>query len=689
MDQEEAKGINFDLPKNRSNVIKVIGVGGGGSNAINYMFQQGIKGVDFVITNTDAQALSESGVPTKIQLGASLTEGLGAGANPEVGARAAQESKDEINNILSTQTKMIFITAGMGGGTGTGAAPVIAQMAKALDILTVGIVTMPFQFEGRLRLEQAQKGLERIKETVDALIVINNNKLREVYGNLGFKAGFAKADEVLATAARGIAEVITHHYTQNIDLKDAKTVLTDSGTAIMGSASASGSNRAQEAIVKALDSPLLNDNKITGCKNVLLLIVSGSDEITIDEIGEINDYIQTEAGNHTNIIMGVGEDENLGNEVSVTVIATGFGQEQQNEISNTEAKKIIHTLEDEQKIVHDLSEEQVPEVALNSERLQDNLTPEPFDQALRAEEDPLIPMNDIVYDINVEVEEVFNGIHPEAEEETISMLEEEVPLIHNLEEEGEERSVLDPPDVPSNEIEEEVSQTEETSIFEPQFEDVIETVEEENTEQDPVDLNEAESVTLSEEEEFIFNEVTNPLFKMDVIDPEVVEAESQILLDFELPLQEKIRSELIATDDSKEETSEVSKLVEEDFEAAALEIKFEIKSEQEQADDVHTPTEEELKSEGEDQINPFEQSIDKTIAAQTETRKAHLKAFNHQFSHQYQKVEDMEKEPAYKRKGLNLDDNLPEAPSRLSLDNDSNDDLQLRSNNSFLHDNVD
>ena len=679
MDQEEAKGINFDLPKNRSNVIKVIGVGGGGSNAINYMFQQGIKGVDFIITNTDAQALSESGVPTKIQLGASLTEGLGAGANPEVGARAAQESKDEINNILSTQTKMIFITAGMGGGTGTGAAPVIAQMAKALDILTVGIVTMPFQFEGRLRLEQAQKGLERIKETVDALIVINNNKLREVYGNLGFKAGFAKADEVLATAARGIAEVITHHYTQNIDLKDAKTVLTDSGTAIMGSASASGSNRAQEAIVKALDSPLLNDNKITGCKNVLLLIVSGSDEITIDEIGEINDYIQTEAGNHTNIIMGVGEDENLGNEVSVTVIATGFGQEQQNEISNTEAKKIIHTLEDEQKIVHDLSEEQVPEVALNCESLQDNLTPEPFDQALRVEEDPLIPMNDIVYDINVEVEEVFNGIHPEAEEETISMLEEE----------GGGRSVLDSPDVPSNEIEEEVYQTEETSIFEPQFEDVIEKVEEENTELDPVDLNEAESVTLSEEEEFIFNEVTNPLFKMDVIDPEVVEAESQILLDFELPLQEKISSELIATDDSKEETSEVSKLVEEDFEAAALEIKFEIKSEQEQADDVHTPTEEELKSEGEDQTNPFEQSIDKTIAAQTETRKAHLKAFNHQFSHQYQKVEDMEKEPAYKRKGLNLDDNLPEAPSRLSLDNDSNDDLQLRSNNSFLHDNVD
>mgnify|MGYP001451077837 FL=1 len=416
MDQEESKGINFDLPKHRSNLIKVIGVGGGGSNAINYMFHQGIKGVDFVITNTDAQALSESGVPTKIQLGASLTEGLGAGANPEVGARAAQESKEEIHNILTTQTKMIFITAGMGGGTGTGAAPIIAQMAKSLDILTVGIVTMPFQFEGRLRLEQAQKGLEHLKETVDALIVINNNKLREVYGNLGFKAGFAKADEVLATAARGIAEVITHHYTQNIDLKDAKTVLTNSGTAIMGSASSSGSNRAQEAIIKALDSPLLNDNKITGCKNVLLLIVSGSDEITIDEIGEINDYIQVESGNHTNIIMGVGEDESLGNEVSVTIIATGFGYEQQNEISNTEAKKIIHTLEDEQKIIHDLSDEEfTSKPLLKSVDEIKTLQDETSDQEIFVNEEPIIPMNDILYDIKVEVEEVFNGIHIEQE----------------------------------------------------------------------------------------------------------------------------------------------------------------------------------------------------------------------------------------------------------------------------------
>ena len=350
MDSEMNNNFSFDLPKNKSNVIKVIGVGGGGSNAINHMFQKGINGVDFVISNTDAQALNESPVPIKIQLGATLTEGLGAGANPEVGAMAAQESFDEIKNLLSTQTKMVFITAGMGGGTGTGAAPIIAKMAKEMDILAVGIVTMPFQFEGKLRLDQAELGLQNIKKNVDALIVINNNKLREVYGNLGFKAGFSKADEVLSTAARGIAEVITHHYRQNIDLKDARTVLKDSGTAIMGSGSASGENRAQDAIIKALDSPLLNDNKISGCKNVLLLIVSGSEEITIDEIGGINDYIQTEAGNNANIIMGVGEDQNLASSVSVTIIATGFGADQQNQIVNTEAKKIIHTLEDDQPI---------------------------------------------------------------------------------------------------------------------------------------------------------------------------------------------------------------------------------------------------------------------------------------------------------------------------------------------------
>ena len=350
----EINNLPFDLPKNKSNVIKVIGVGGGGSNAINYMHSKGIKGVDFVVCNTDSQALENSKVENKIQLGISLTEGLGAGANPEIGEKAAVESFDDLKKMLETNTKMVFITAGMGGGTGTGAAPVISKLAKEMDILTVGIVTMPFQFEGKIREEQAKKGIDKLKNEVDALIVINNNKLRDIYGNLGFKEGFAKADEVLATASKGIAEVITHHYTQNIDLKDAKTVLSNSGNAIMGSSTASGSKRSIEAISSALDSPLLNDNRIDGAKNVLLLIVSGKEEITIDEIGLINDYIQEKAGHGANIIMGVGEDLSLENSISVTVIATGFDPNQQEEIINSDPKKIIHNLDENGGFVQNL-----------------------------------------------------------------------------------------------------------------------------------------------------------------------------------------------------------------------------------------------------------------------------------------------------------------------------------------------
>ena len=687
MDQEETKGINFDLPKNRSNVIKVLGVGGGGSNAINYMFQQGIKGVDFIVSNTDAQALAESGVPTKIQLGASLTEGLGAGANPEVGASAALESQEEIQSILSTQTKMIFITAGMGGGTGTGAAPVIAQMAKSLDILTVGIITMPFQFEGKLRLEQAQRGLEKIKTSVDALIVINNNKLREVYGNLGFKAGFAKADEVLATAARGIAEVITHHYTQNIDLKDAKTVLTNSGTAIMGSGLASGSNRAQEAIVKALDSPLLNDNKITGCKNVLLLIVSGSDEITIDEIGEINDFIQAEAGNHTNIIMGVGEDESLGNEVSVTVIATGFGQEQQNEISNTEAKKIIHTLEADQKITHDLSDKN-PAYGLNNsykthdlERQNTSATPNKINQSIEeVSGELLIEMNTILYDLDVDYEVVSNNIDFQGTNE--------IPV-----EEESETSSVENTYIPKHEeikaekiVDKKVSEIDEinleNSFFEHQFEldpTAIENI--------PLSFN----VNISDEsldEEFIINDLTDVLSDIDVVDPEVLDQESQIQLDFELPLNK------VKTADFQMQHLEEGKLLKtsgdltKDFEEASLEVTFEIKDETSDTEKLIIK-ENDSKSNSTAEIDHFEQSINESITSQSEKRREHLKAFNYKFKHQLQRIDEIEKEPAYKRQGIDLDGDMPDLPSRTSLSNDENNDLQLRSNNSFLHDNVD
>ena len=687
MDQEETKGINFDLPKNRSNVIKVLGVGGGGSNAINYMFQQGIKGVDFIVSNTDAQALAESGVPTKIQLGASLTEGLGAGANPEVGASAALESQEEIQSILSTQTKMIFITAGMGGGTGTGAAPVIAQMAKSLDILTVGIITMPFQFEGKLRLEQAQRGLEKIKTSVDALIVINNNKLREVYGNLGFKAGFAKADEVLATAARGIAEVITHHYTQNIDLKDAKTVLTNSGTAIMGSGLASGSNRAQEAIVKALDSPLLNDNKITGCKNVLLLIVSGLDEITIDEIGEINDFIQAEAGNHTNIIMGVGEDESLGNEVSVTVIATGFGQEQQNEISNTEAKKIIHTLEADQKITHDLSDKK-PAYGLNNsyethdlERQNTSATPNKINQSIEeVSGELLIEMNTILYDLDVDYEVVSNNIDFQGTNE--------IPV-----EEESETSSVENTYIPKHEeikaetiVDKKVSEIDEInlddSFSEHQFELDSAAIE---------DIPLSFDVNISDEsldEEFIINDLTDVLSDIDVVDPEVLDQESQIQLDFELPLNK------VKTADFQMQHLEEGKLLKtsgdltKDFEEASLEVTFEIKDETSDTEKLIIK-ENDSKSNSTAEIDHFEQSINESITSQSEKRREHLKAFNYKFKHQLQRIDEIEKEPAYKRQGIDLDGDMPDLPSRTSLSNDENNDLQLRSNNSFLHDNVD
>lgn len=339
--------LDFDLPKHRSSAIKVVGVGGGGSNAVNYMKNQGIRGVDFIICNTDGQALAHSPVETKIQLGATLTEGLGAGANPEVGEQAALESYAEIQAALGTQTKMVFITAGMGGGTGTGAAPIIAKAARELGILTVGIVTAPFAFEGNMRLRQAEQGVERLREHVDSLIVINNNKLREVYGNLGFKQGFMKADEVLSTAARGIAEVITHHYSVNIDLRDAKTVLHNSGTAIMGSAKATGSTRALTSVRSALDSPLLNDNHIEGARYVLLLIVSGTGEheVTLDEIGEINDYIQEQAGRQVDIIMGIGEDAHLSDALQVTVIATGFNSTNPiGMVKPAEPEKVVYEL---------------------------------------------------------------------------------------------------------------------------------------------------------------------------------------------------------------------------------------------------------------------------------------------------------------------------------------------------------
>ena len=628
-------GIAFDLPKNQSNVIKVIGVGGGGSNAINHMHKQGIKGVDFVICNTDAQALNTSGVPNKIQLGINLTEGLGAGANPEIGSKAAIESAEDIKNMLNVNTKMIFITAGMGGGTGTGAAPVIAQMAKEMDILTVGIVTMPFSFEGKIRNDQAQIGIETLREHVDSLVVINNNKLRDVYGNLGFKAGFAKADEVLSTASKGIAEVITHHYTQNIDLRDAKTVLSNSGTAIMGSATSSGSNRAQEAIMKALDSPLLNDNKITGAKNVLLLIVSGNEEITIDEIGEINDHIQEQAGYGANIIMGVGDDSLLEDSISVTIIATGFNIDQQDEISNTEAKKVIHTLEEDNGL---FTQKSIPQE--KNEIKLENKSDEKIIHVLEEDEliinEDILVTNDNIKSIEVEAYEIVTN--------DIAINEEETSLIQNEVEEDNQ---------------EDFSPTFDWSLFDDtsttEVENSEELIEAEIKDEPIIDVNEIEVVDyielVSTEESNSEGEVIHELSDHIVIEPLLKENSEDFETD--VLIEEESNMELIKKDNELENETIVS-----------------------------------LKDEK--LIDPLNSPIADLQLQRSKERRLKMKEFNYKFNNS--KIEDIEKEPAYKRLGIDLEEvnhSSDNNESRLTLNLDENDDIQLRTNNSFLHDNVD
>jgi cell division protein FtsZ len=316
--------MNFELPVNQSSIIKVLGIGGGGSNAVNHMWKQGIKDVDFVVCNTDAQALTNTPVPVRIQLGESLTEGRGAGSKPDIGRQAAIENLEDVKEVLESNTKMVFITAGMGGGTGTGAAPVIAKAAKEMGILTVAIVTIPFRFEGQQRINQAIEGINQLRGHVDSLLVINNEKLREIYGDLKLSEAFAKADDILSIAARGIAEIITVPGYINVDFADVETVMKGSGVAILGTGLASGEGRAVKAMDAALASPLLNNNEITGADNILINITSGENEVSMDEIGEITDYISHSAAKNAHIIWGTGQDKNLGEQISVTIIATGF-----------------------------------------------------------------------------------------------------------------------------------------------------------------------------------------------------------------------------------------------------------------------------------------------------------------------------------------------------------------------------
>jgi len=584
-----------------------------------------------------------------------LTEGLGAGANPEVGQQSAIESIAEIEKMLDTNTKMVFITAGMGGGTGTGAAPVIAQLAKERDILTVGIVTIPFQFEGKVRQEQALQGVDRLRKQVDSLIVINNNKLREVYGNLGFKAGFSKADEVLATASRGIAEVITHHYTQNIDLKDAKTVLSNSGTAIMGSSTAIGDNRAKEAIVSALDSPLLNDNKITGAKNVLLLIVSGTNEITIDEIGEINDHIQSEAGHNANIIMGVGEDETLGDAIAVTIIATGFNVEQQNEIVNNEPKKIIHSLDGEQKFVHDLTKKNLEVFNLNidtpvnnEEKIVFELIEEEAPQAFVAEpvavaapvyaqpeinENELIVISEFIksLDVTFEIVSPEREMHFEVNEPTIFDVKEIKPVETFVAKEIEQ--VAFSFDLP-------IAKTEEPKAD--------------------------ESKILFE----LSNETKNIVVNQAVQVVPMTELNENGIIKYSLEEYMEVENDLL---NSKPVAAAAP------VETVPEELKITMKV---QPQSNFSPAFEE--------VSPMEMSIEETLKFRADERRRKLKEFNYKFHNNPSRMDEFEKEPAYKRLGIDISGKPADNnKSRTSLGMDSNDDIQLRSNNSFLHDNVD
>ena len=736
----EFDNISFDLPKNQSNVIKVIGVGGGGSNAINHMFNQGIKGVDFVICNTDAQALENSAVPNKIQLGIDLTEGLGAGANPKIGEQSAVESMADIKSMLTTNTKMIFITAGMGGGTGTGAAPIIARMAKDLDILTVGIVTIPFHFEGAMRNEQAQIGVENLRQNVDSLVVINNNKLRDVYGNLGFKAGFSKADEVLATAARGIAEVITHHYTQNIDLRDAKTVLSNSGTAIMGSATSSGVNRAQIAITKALDSPLLNDNKIAGAKNVLLLIVSGTEEITIDEIGEISDHIQTQAGHGANIIMGVGDDETLDGSVSITVIATGFDAEQQNEITNTETKKIIHTLGDETKaqldltpnvtatqvelpkqtksvvrpsetleepiIVHTLFEvdEQEPEMTTESALSKESGVEESQDLNLeipQIQEEPFqgyIATSDLIK--NIDVESNLVDIHFLAEFEQLVINEISV---NNFE-------VINPEVVSPKAIKEEnlieVTSLERDEAQEFEINDIeveVDVILEKEAVQEPMLMFDMPLHDTQKEQETVVHSLEEPVIEQEVeetaleieLQPELVATNVE---DIEVtdhlevvPISEVSKGGVVTRYSLDDYTAKEEELTGATAAQAPLVTELtEVLEEEELVFETKivepAPQEKELENAP---LNPMNTPISKLLSDRTEERKRKMKDFNYKFRNSNSKIDDIEKQPAYKRAGIELDDVSNKVHLSRTSVSDDDDEIELRSNNSFLHDNVD
>ena len=782
-------GLQFNLPKNRSSVIKVIGVGGGGSNAVNHMKNVGVNGVDFMVCNTDAQALYHSPVANKVQLGASLTEGLGAGADPEIGRQAAVESIDEIQSILETGTKMCFITAGMGGGTGTGAAPIIAKAARDMGILTVGIVTSPFGFEGKIRKAQSEEGINAMREAVDSLIVINNDKLRQVYGDLGFRNAFAKADEVLAGAAKGIAEVITNHYTQNIDLRDAKTVLENSGSALFGTGEGEGPDRAVTAIGAALDSPLLNDNHIKGAKNILLLLTSGSGEheITIDEIGEITDHIQREAGGNANVIMGIGDAEEVGSKITCTIIATGFPTgtrvlptdkvevvKYDLESQDTPAVVAVEvpsakveldtqepTLEMEERVVMDLGEaeeEEAPVFAAEQETPGAEVEEDFETEAEFQQEDPMVGFPKMPEEDH---EERFEGTIQENafidEEPTVHVLEWDM---EDEEEEVQERIVaaeemsilpvneeIEEPEMESEAFDQDAQQlsggwdlfstvdSSEEEEMELTFVDdtdeeaqstevahAMETQEEVEYEFDapaPAQMERSTGMIESKQEEFpqaleaplsedldqdsegaafTLDDIEGDGFTLEFDNEETTfeqdedEPEERDYDPFDMSLSEmpdlKMKADMEGVESSfKLPSSEFDLKPQASVDPTEVdtlddpELRFEIK---ETAQTYEEETETSLDVDMDLPIAHLPKRTAQELPSKIQERMNRLQKFGYRFK---ENLTEVERTPAYKRQGLDFDleQKSAQTPSNLGVDSEGN----IRTNNSFLHDNVD
>jgi cell division protein FtsZ len=688
------------MPQNQSSSIKVIGVGGGGSNAVNYMYHKGIKGVDFVVCNTDQQALDDSPVPTKIQLGVSVTEGLGAGAWPLKGRMAAEENIKDVVDVLECNTKMVFINAGMGGGTGTGAAPVIAKAAKDLDILTVAIVTIPFVFEGELRMSQAKEGIEELKEHVDSLIVINNNKLREIYGNLGFKSGFAKADEILATASRGIAEVITQKGHLNIDLNDAKTVLSNSGTAIMGSGTASGDGRAIKAVKGAIESPLLDNSHIRGAKKVLLLIVSGAEEVTFEEMGEISDFIQDqvmiEGGSPADIIMGVAEDEQLESAVNVTVVATGFHEGKAVNPLTGAPEKVVHDLEE--KIRPAKVVEQPIFVADPVENL--NKAPEAkVKHVLTSDVEFETPANEFpsVSDLREEVVESASesSISEDEPQKQVSMtfefdLEEQPVVSETNSEEPEIRfNLIDETEKEpvENEEREEFLGADDVEVFDDM---TLEETSEELLVQDDLSFQiNTESTDEKPSIHFSLDETDDAIDdEQKIVHTLCMDDDDDDAFSFE-PTQQDVQDEVVSIP-----VKDHSQQVDDQSPALSTSTDQAFEDQNVAVTEQYVPEKEEPMARIEPTVERASSTHSKAVQEQIERaqkRKERLQKFNYRFRNN-SVIDKAESEPAYKRQGVELNQmnhSSDETLSRLSLSTKEDGELELKSKNSFLHDNVD